>query len=294
MRNILYYLGKIQDTRKNTGKRYKLTSILPLVILLYGAGPTSIADVYRFGKEVMKIKTYNLKDEKRNRDIPIAIYTPNNNATNLSTVIFSPGYQGQKELNQTGAKLAYQNYTYLAEYFTAKNYAFISIQHDVPGDIDGLESIDPLANQHDARKHLYSRGEENINFTIRKLSRQFPHFNFDKFIIVGHSNGGDIARFFACNAPQQISYLITFDARRCHIETNQKLKILMFEATDTSTDKGVIPDEGTQDNPKRANLEWVIVKPLRAFHKSYKDDHITNEIKDKVYKMLDWFLSCIS
>lgn len=52
MRNILHYLGKIQDPRKNSGKRYQLKSILSLVILGYGAGCISLADVYRFGKKL--------------------------------------------------------------------------------------------------------------------------------------------------------------------------------------------------------------------------------------------------
>lgn len=52
MRNILYYLGKIQDPSKNSGKRYQLKSILSLVILGYGAGCTSLAEVYRFGKKL--------------------------------------------------------------------------------------------------------------------------------------------------------------------------------------------------------------------------------------------------
>ena len=60
MRNILYYLSNIQDPRKNTCKRYKLTSILAQVILGYGAGPASIADVYRFGKNLKSLERLRL------------------------------------------------------------------------------------------------------------------------------------------------------------------------------------------------------------------------------------------
>lgn len=52
MSNILYYLEKTHDPRRNAGKRYKLKSILSLVILGYGAGCTSLRDVYRFGKNL--------------------------------------------------------------------------------------------------------------------------------------------------------------------------------------------------------------------------------------------------
>ena len=52
MKNILYYLKKIHDPRQDSGKRYKLKSILSLIILGYGAGCTSLADIYRFGKSL--------------------------------------------------------------------------------------------------------------------------------------------------------------------------------------------------------------------------------------------------
>ncbi|MCC2646350.1 MAG: alpha/beta hydrolase family protein [Rickettsiaceae bacterium] len=238
----------------------------------------------------MKTIEFVLMDKKRSREVPVCIYMPISSTLLSQAVIFGPGYQGQEELANENIKPVYKNYEFLAEYFTNKNYAFISIQHDILGDNDGLKTIDPLAVQHEARKHLYVRGENNINFVIRELKQQFPNFNIDKFIISGHSNGGDIAKFYACNYPNKVSHVITFDARRCRIEPNKNLKILMFEATDTSTDKGVLPDEGSQDNPKRNNLEWVIVKPKTALHVSYMDDYITPVIKAKVYKTLDWFL----
>lgn len=54
MRNILHYFNKIQDNRKNQGKRYQLKSILGLVVLGYMHGCTSLAKVHRFGKNLNK------------------------------------------------------------------------------------------------------------------------------------------------------------------------------------------------------------------------------------------------
>ena len=68
----------------------------------------------------------------------------------------------------------------------------------------------------------------------------------------------------------------------------------MFEATDTSTDIGVIPSEGTQDKPNRMELEGIIIKPKDAFHTSYRGDLITEELKQKVYKGIDYFLDSLS
>lgn len=68
------------------------------------------------------------------------------------------------------------------------------------------------------------------------------------------------------------------------------LKTLRFESVDISLDIGVIPDEGTQDNPKRKNAAWVIIKPRDALHKSYYDANISDKLKNIVRKSVDWFL----
>ncbi len=238
----------------------------------------------------MQILELNLFDQTRSRAVPAVVYTPENAQGSLPVVIFSPGYQEQKDLRRPGNILANKKWAYLAEYFVKLGYAFIAIQHDMLGDTDGIENIDPKLSQVEARKHLWIRGEQNIFFVIDELKQQFPEFNFDKFIIAGHSNGGDIAKFFSNNHEEKIASVIVFDGRRCPIRAGVKQRLLIFEATDTSTDIGVIPDEGTQDNPKRTNLEWIIIKPKDAFHTSYRGDLISPELKDKVFKALDFFL----
>lgn len=239
----------------------------------------------------MKIIELNLFDQTRSRSIPILVYTPDRIIGSLPVVIFSPGYQDQEDLRRPENILAYKKWEYLAEYFVKLGYALISIQHDMLGDTDGIESIDPKLPQAEARKPIWMQGEQNILFVISELKKQFPEFNFDKFIIAGHSNGADMAKFFSNNHENNITHVISFDGRRCPIAPYTKQKILMFEATDTIADIGVIPNEGTKDAPKRMNLEWVIIKPKDAFHTSYRDDLITQELKIKVLKAIEWFLT---
>ena len=219
------------------------------------------------------------------------IYTSDNPKESLPVVIFNPGYQEQKDLSRPDNILDYRKWEYLAEYFVKLGYAFIAIQHDILGDNDGLAFIDKAAPQVEARKHLWVRGEQDILFVINELKQKYSNFNFDQLIISGHSNGGDIAKFFANNRPEQVSSVITFDARRCPIAPYTKQRLLMFEAGDSSTDIGVIPDEGNKENPKRMDLEWVIIKPKDAVHISYCGDLITDKLKQKVYKGLDFFLN---
>lgn len=230
----------------------------------------------------MKIQELNLFDQARNRQVPILIYTPDNQSQNMPIVIFNPGYQEQKDLIKPDNIMAYRKWAYLAEYFTAKDQTFIAIQHDLPGDTEQLKTMED-------RRKLWIRGEQSILFIINELKPKYPNFNFNQFIIAGHSNGGDIAKFFYNNHEEIISQAIIFDGRRCPIKSGAKQKLLIFEATDTSADIGVFPDEGTQDNPKRMNLEWVVIKPKDAFHTSYRGDLITDELKAKVFQALDFF-----
>lgn len=239
----------------------------------------------------MRSHELNLLDKNRDRSIPVAVYLPKKDKETMPVVIFGPGYQDQEELSDPQTILAYKNYHYLAEYFTNKGYAFISIQHDILGDNDGLETLDYSLPPSKTRKHLWERGETNIFFVINELKKQFSQFNFDKFIISGHSNGGDIAKFFANNHEELTPYVICFDARRCPISPCKKLNLLMFEATDTSTDIGVIPSEGTQENPQRINLEWITIKPKKAIHISYFGDLVSKELKQQVYNTMDFFFN---
>lgn len=178
---------------------------------------------------------------------------------------------------------------FLAEFFTNKGYAFISIQHDILGDNDGLETLDPNAAQAIVRKPLWERGMKNIFFVIAELKKQNLELNFNEFIIGGHSNGGDIAKYFANHHPDLVSHVIALDARRCPISPTAKLKVLMFEANDTTTDLGVIPGSGDCNNHERDNLEYIIAKPKNATHAGYNDTG-TNEIKHQVCSTIEWFL----
>lgn len=238
----------------------------------------------------MQILDYTLFDTARARTIPIAVYLPEIVSAPLPLVVFNPGYRDVEDRTNRDMPPAYKNYHYLLNYFTEKGYAVISIQHDLESDRDGLEIIDPNAIQHTAREYLFRRGMENICYVLHNLPQELPALNLEHFIIAGHSNGGDIAKYFANHYPERISAVIAMDARRCRIDPDKCLRLLMFEANDTSTDHGVIPDQGTPAHPTRINLEWVVVKPRNALHISYNDAYITEDLQQFVFSTIDWFL----
>ncbi len=227
----------------------------------------------------------NLKlfDTSRQREITLTISFPNGSSRN-EIVVFSHGYQTQEEMKRKFNIPGYKKYSYLEDFFTSNGYAFVSIQHDLSTDTDGLETIDPQLVQHHAREHLYRRGVENILFVLNELQRDFPHLNYDKFIICGHSNGGDISKYFANLYPERISEVIAVDARRCRIESN--MRILMFEANDTVTDDGVIPEA----QEMREKIDLTVVKPRDALHAGYCNDQVTDQLKSEVFRAISWFL----
>ena len=237
----------------------------------------------------MKTLYFDFYDESRKRQVPVSVYLPENASNPLPTIVFGPWYQGQEDVQKE--ELVYKKYTYLAEYFTAKGYAFVSLQHDVFGDVDGLEKVDPNAIQDEARRHLYIRGEANILFALAQLEQQNLALRLDNLILSGHSNGGDIAKYFANQHPDLVHCVILFDARRARLRPISLLAVLMFEADDTATDAGVIAYPDEENNAMRANLDLTIIKPSGALHTSYIDGKITEPLKKKIFLLLDWFLA---
>ena len=240
----------------------------------------------------MKTLHFDFYDESRKRQVPVSVYLPENASNPLPTIVFGPGYQGQEDLQKE--ELVYKRYTYLAEYSTAKGYAFVSIQHDVFGDVDGLEKVDPNTIQDEARRHLYIRGEANILFTLAQLEQQNLPLRLDNLILSGHSNGGDIAKYFANQHPDLVHCVILFDARRARLRSASPLSVLMFEADDTTTDVGVIAEPVQDNNTMRANLDLTVIKPSGALHASYIDGEITEPLKKKIFTTLDWFLGSVA
>jgi pimeloyl-ACP methyl ester carboxylesterase len=170
----------------------------------------------------------------------------------------------------------------------------VSIQHDVFGDVDGLEKVDPNAIQDEARRHLYIRGEANILFALAQLEQQNLPLHLDNLILSGHSNGGDIAKYFVNQHPELVRSLILFDARRARLRPISPLPVLMFEADDTTTDVGVIAEPVQENNAIRANLDLTVIKPSGALHASYIDGEITEPLKKKIFTALDWFLGSVA
>src|SRR3954467_11392538 len=144
-------------------------------------------------------------------------------------------------------------YSFLANVFAARGYLVASIQQDLPTDPPlvtkvGLPYVGRLA--------VYKTGEANILFVLDALRKLKPRADYAHLTLVGHSNGGDTAMYFALQHSEQVSKVITLDNLRVPFVLHHKLKILSFRSKDPRfvTAPGVLP---TPDQAKGEALHII-------------------------------------
>ena len=197
--------------------------------------------------------SYEFHDVSRKRILPVEIYvsrSPQKEAKfshhSLPVVIINHGY-GVKNTE----------YSFLAKALASRGYYVVSIQHDLKTDPPLAKTGGLLAR----RKPLWKRGVLNILFVMSELHRIEPHLDLNKVILIGHSNGGDIAMLFASEHPQLVKKLISLDSLRMPFPRSGISPILSVRANDTRADKGVLPN-----NEEAKHLGIVIIKLENAKH----------------------------
>jgi len=173
-------------------------------------------------------------------------------------------------------------YSFLANVLAARGYLVASIQQDLPSD-------PPLVTKtglpYVGRLDVYKRGEANILFVVSQLKTLQPNADYDHLTLVGHSNGGDIAMYYAKEHPELVSKVITLDNLRVPFVLNDKMKILSFRSSDPNfkTDPGVLP------TPQQAKAEGIdIVKT--PFQHTWMSDRGPSDAKETIEQTLDKFL----
>src|SRR4051812_42128668 len=116
----------------------------------------------------------------------------------------------------------------------------VSIQQDNPGD---PPLVTKVGEPYVGRLDVYKKGEANILFVVAQFKKRNPNADFDHLTLVGHSNGGDTAMYFAKQHLDLVSKVVTLDNLRVPFVTSDKMKILSFRSDDPHfrTDPGVLP-----------------------------------------------------
>jgi len=174
-------------------------------------------------------------------------------------------------------------YSFLANVFAARGYLVACIQQDNPTD---PPLVTVVGQPYVGRLGVYQKGEANILFVVAQLKKLQPNADYDHLTLVGHSNGGDIAMYFAKQHPGLVSKVITLDNLRVPFVLNDKMKILSFRSKDPRflTDPGVLP------TPEQAKKDAIDIIKTDAQHTDMSDRG-PDSVKEKIQANLDEFLS---
>lgn len=226
--------------------------------------------------EGIKLETIMLNDQERERIVPVAIYTSyaDSNKTDLPVILFNHGY-GKNQGD------SYLTYSYLNEYFASKGYCVISIQHEVKTD----EKLPMEGDLQVLRRPNWDRGVENMRFVIRELDSIRPQLSFKNMVLIGHSNGGDIAANYVVSHPDSVQALVTLDNLRFGLPKIGSVNVLSLRASDTEADPGVIPTLAEQ---KKYGMKIVY---LANINHGDMNDKATDEQKAEITREIEYFLA---
>ena len=217
-----------------------------------------------------KTDTLSLFDTSRNRAVPVALYSESNAGKRTQKlVIINHGY---------GAKNT--AYSYIANNLAAYGYLVASIQHEMPGD----EPMPATGNIFETRKPYWQRGVENILFVIRELKKRRPDADYKNLVLIGHSNGGDMAMLFAHEYPGMVNLVISLDNRRMPFPRTKQPRIFSLRSSDQVADPGVLP---TPQEQEQYNIRVVQLK--NTIHNDM-DDNGTNVQKQEINSYILQFL----
>jgi pimeloyl-ACP methyl ester carboxylesterase len=174
-------------------------------------------------------------------------------------------------------------YSFLGNVFAARGYLVASIQQDNPGD-PPLMTIP--GEPYVGRTGVYQKGEANILYVLSQLKKQEPDADYDHLTLVGHSNGGDTAMYFAKEHPELVSKVVTLDNLRVPFVENAKMKILSFRSDDPNfrTDPGVLPSAA---QAIKNGIDVIKTK----FQHTEMSDRGPSSVKDQIQADLDKFLN---
>jgi hypothetical protein len=173
-------------------------------------------------------------------------------------------------------------YSFLANVFAARGYLVASIQQDLPTDPPLMTKV---GMPYVGRQGVYEKGEANILFVLKQLKKLQPNADYDHLTLVGHSNGGDTAMYFAKEHPELVSKVVTLDNLRVPFVLSDKMKILSFRSKDPNfqTDPGVLP------TPQQAKADGIDIIRTQFQH-TWLSDRGPDSAKERIQATLDEFL----
>lgn len=222
-------------------------------------------------------ETLNLYDDARQRPIAVDVAVrwdyemkANDGYWKLPVAIIS-----------NGNTVKNTEYSFLANVLAARGYLVASIQQDLPTD---PPLVTKVGLPYVGRRAVYEKGEANILFVLGQLKKLQTDADYSHLTLVGHSNGGDTAMYFAKHHADLVSRVVTLDNLRVPFVLSGKMKILSFRSEDPNfqTDPGVLP------TPEQAKDGVDIIKT--KFQHTWMSDRGPDSVKERIQATLDQFL----
>lgn len=236
------------------------------------------AQYFAISKWGIRHETLNLYDQARQRPVPVDVAVRSDYEMKADA-----GYwKLPVAIISNGNTVRNTEYSFLANVFAARGYLVASIQQDVPGDPPLMTKI---GMPYVGRLGVYEKGEANILFAVDRLKKLHPNADFNHLTLVGHSNGGDTAMYFAKQHPKMVQKVVTLDNLRVPFVLSDKMKILSFRSQDPhfQTDPGVLP---TPDQAKADGIDIVHTK----YQHTWMSDRGPEKAKEAIQATLDAFL----
>jgi dienelactone hydrolase len=173
-------------------------------------------------------------------------------------------------------------YSFLANVLAARGYLVASIQQDLPTDPPLMTKV---GMPYVGRLGVYQKGEANIQFVLGQLKKMQPNADYGHLTLVGHSNGGDTAMYYAQQHPDVVAKVITLDNLRVPFVHTDKMKILSFRSHDPNfqTDPGVLP---TATQAKAEGIDIIRTQ----FQHTDMSDRGPYSVRERIQATLDSFL----
>jgi hypothetical protein len=248
-----------------------------IAVLACACAVTGIA-YFAISKWGIRHETLNLFDAARNRPVAVDL------AVRWDYEIKADGgyWKLPVAIISNGNTVKNTEYSFLANVFAARGYLVASIQQDLPSDPPLMTKI---GLPYVGRLEVYKKGEANILFVVQKLKQLQPNADYGHLTLVGHSNGGDTAMYFAAQHHDLVSKVVTLDNLRVPFVLSDKLKTLSFRSKDPNfvTDPGVLP------TPEQAKADGIDIVPTRFQH-TWMSDRGPDSAKERIQKTLDEFL----
>lgn len=248
------------------------------IIVLTCVGALTASVYFGISKWGIEHDTLNLFDATRQRPIAVDLAVRRDYAMKADD-----GYwKLPVAIISNGNTVKNTEYSFLANVFAARGYLVASIQQDNPGDPPLMTKV---GLPYVGRLQVYQKGEANILYVLQQLKKLQPNADYDHLTLVGHSNGGDTAMYFAKEHPQLVTKIVTLDNLRVPFVLSDKLKILSFRSNDPNfkTDPGVLP---TTQESKADGIDIV----RTPFQHTDLSDRGPYSVRERIQATLDLFL----